>query len=155
MSSRAFTWLLPASCSWLIACSGTSSGNPSDGAGGGDVVTPRGALLAKSDLPRDENPELSEGDAQAFGSSNRQFALELYADLDRATPDENLFFSPWSIGVALAMTYAGAEGDTETEMRSTLHFDLDEPALHEAFNATDRALAGRKDELFDDSTGQG
>jgi serpin B len=56
---------------------------------------------------------------------------------------KNLVFSPLSISTALAMTYAGARGATEAEMKQTLHFELEQPALHEAFNAVDLALSSR------------
>ena len=51
---------------------------------------------------------------------NNKFALELYAKL-RAR-EGNLFFSPYSISTALAMTYAGARGQTEAQMARVLHF---------------------------------
>jgi serpin B len=51
--------------------------------------------------------------------SNR-FAFELYQRL--RTGHGNLFFSPASISMALALTYAGAAGETEAEMAKALHF---------------------------------
>ncbi|MCI5118423.1 MAG: serpin family protein, partial [Candidatus Electrothrix sp. LOE1_4_5] len=45
---------------------------------------------------------------------NSAFAMELYQKL-RAS-DGNIFFSPYSISTALAMTYGGARGNTEKEM---------------------------------------
>ena len=62
---------------------------------------------------------------------NTTFALELYQKL-RGT-EGNLFFSPYSISTALAMTYAGARGDTRTQMAQALHFLLDQKQLHPAF----------------------
>ena len=56
-------------------------------------------------------------------AADSQFALDLYAQLDRAKPGENLFFSPTSISVALAMTAAGARGQTAAEMAQVLHLD--------------------------------
>ena len=50
-------------------------------------------------------------------SSNR-FAWDLYAKL--AEKKGNLFFSPSSVHTALAMTCAGADGNTLTEMAETL-----------------------------------
>ena len=45
-----------------------------------------------------------------------------------------MFFSPASISIALAMTYAGARNDTAKEMKNTLGFsDLSESAIHSAF----------------------
>ncbi|MFN7147678.1 MAG: serpin family protein, partial [Myxococcota bacterium] len=47
--------------------------------------------------------------------------------------------------VALAMTYAGAEGETEAEMADALGFTLPEATTHAAFNALDLALDSRAD----------
>jgi serpin B len=55
----------------------------------------------------------------------------------------NLFFSPYSISQALAMTYAGARAETETQMAATLRFVLAQEALHKAFNGLDQELASR------------
>ena len=41
------------------------------------------------------------------------------------------------------MTYAGARGETETEMASALHFTLPQAQLHASLNALDRTLASR------------
>ncbi|GAK58509.1 proteinase inhibitor I4, serpin [Candidatus Vecturithrix granuli] len=62
---------------------------------------------------------------------NNRFALQLYQKL--RTPDGNLFFSPYSISSAIAMTYAGARGETATQMAETFHFQLEQDALHLAF----------------------
>jgi serpin B len=59
-------------------------------------------------------------DVAAVAAGNTQFTLKLYDQLN----DEkgNLFLSPYSISTALAMTYAGARGETETEMAKALQF---------------------------------
>jgi serpin B len=54
----------------------------------------------------------------------------------------NLFFSPYSISVALAMTLAGARGDTETQMAQTLHLELDQARLHPALASLEARLDG-------------
>jgi serpin B len=70
--------------------------------------------------------------------------VDLYRVLTEAQGEgANLFYSPYSISVALAMTYAGAEGGTEREMAEALHFTLPEAQLHPAFNALALALAAR------------
>jgi serpin B len=76
---------------------------------------------------------------------NNAFAFELYQQL-AATNEGNILYSPYSISVALAMTYAGARGDTEQQMRDTLHFDLPQAALHPAFNALSVEFTNRAEE---------
>lgn len=64
-------------------------------------------------------------------AANNQFAVDLYGRL--GSREGNLFFSPYSISKALAMTYAGARGDTEQEMAAVLHFTLGQEKEHRAF----------------------
>jgi serpin B len=59
---------------------------------------------------------------------NTAFALELYNQLK--TTDGNLFFSPFSISTALAMTYAGARECTSTQMAEALHFTEEPDQFH-------------------------
>ncbi len=105
-----------------------------------DAVDPPGEEV-RSDLERDTSPQVTGADLDALVAGNSQFALDLYASL--APEEGNLFFSPHSISVALAMTLAGAEGNTEAEMAQALSFGLPEPDLHAAFNALDLELASR------------
>jgi serpin B len=135
------------------ACEGTSTGNPMDDETGGKGGLGEGMQLLMSEVPRDTSPDPSADDRATFEAGNRSFAFDLYRQL--ATADENLFFSPFSVSVALGMTYPGAEGETETQIKDTLHFDLPEPALHSAFNSTLLALAGRGTELAEQATGTG
>ncbi len=69
---------------------------------------------------------------------NSQFAIDLYGRL-RNEPG-NLFFSPESISTALAMTYAGARGETAGQMASVLHFPAPQDNLPVAFAELLRAL---------------
>ena len=73
---------------------------------------------------------------------NTAFALDVYGSFSK---DEsgNLLFSPYSISQALAMTYAGAEGDTATQMADTLHFTAGQDALPGAFQTLDSDLTTR------------
>lgn len=68
-----------------------------------------------------------------LAAGNTAFAIDLYHRL--RTAEGNLFFSPYSISTALAMTYAGARGATEAQMADVLHFDLPPAELHPAFAA--------------------
>ena len=71
---------------------------------------------------------------------NSAFALDLYSHL--APEKGNFFFSPYSISLALSMTYAGARGETESQMAEVLHF-LPPDLHHDAFNALDLEMASR------------
>ena len=66
-------------------------------------------------------------------SANNQFALELYSELKNS--DGNVFFSPFSISTALAMTYEGARGKTADEMQSVFHFPINENLRRSSFAA--------------------
>jgi serpin B len=72
---------------------------------------------------------------QTLVSGQNELALELYKKLGQvgSSSQKNLFFSPISISTALAMTYAGAAGKTSSEMHKALHFGLDRPKVHAAF----------------------
>ena len=96
------------------------------------------ACLADSNSTELEaNPHLilavpaSDRPLRDLAADNTEFAFGLYRQL--ASKEGNLFFSPYSISEALAMTFAGAEGGTETEMRRVLNFTLPENVLHPSF----------------------
>lgn len=67
---------------------------------------------------------------------NTAFAFNLYADLSD-TPG-NLFFSPFSISTCLAMTYAGAGGDTKKQMGRVLRFSQGDARTHSSFGELQR-----------------
>ncbi len=77
----------------------------------------------------------------SVAAGNTDFAFRLYHQL-RPQPG-NLFFSPYSISLALAMTYAGARGNTEREMAQAMGFQLPQDQLHPAFRALSQELASR------------
>ncbi len=66
----------------------------------------------------------SEADVAATVEGNNAFAFDLYAKLRAG--EGNLVFSPYSISTALAMTYAGARGETAGQMAAVLRFPTDE-----------------------------
>ena len=55
-------------------------------------------------------------------------------------PGANALLSPYSIQNALAMTYAGADGDTRTEMLRVLHYPDDDAEVHRSFAALRKSL---------------
>ncbi len=72
------------------------------------------------------------GQLKSAVAGDNAFALDLYSQLsNQDKTDEvqsNLFFSPYSISTALAMTYAGAKGQTAQQMASVLHFNNMQPS---------------------------
>ncbi|KAM9164764.1 serpin B10-like isoform 3-T3 [Pangshura tecta] len=58
----------------------------------------------------------------SLSASNGSFTLDLFKNLNESFKGQNIFFSPWSISSALAMTYVGAKGNTATQMAEVLHF---------------------------------
>jgi serpin B len=56
----------------------------------------------------------------SFISANARFAFKLFGELARQQGERNLFVSPMSVMLALAMTYNGARGATERAMAEAL-----------------------------------
>ena len=91
----------------------------------------------------------------AHGATNFELAAkatnELAVDLHRqlARGDENLCISPYSIENALAMTFAGADGETRTEMARVLHFgtESDVPASFAALQHSLEGMSAKTAEL--------
>jgi serpin B len=79
------------------------------------------------------SPTTPEDDISILVDGNTEFTFDLYRELKGS--EGNFFFSPYSISTALAMTYAGARGETAQQMADTLHFTLSQERLHAAFSA--------------------
>ena len=97
------------------------------------------ASVAQSSVKRVEDPAVPASDVAALVQGDNAFALDMYHSL--RSGDGNLAFSPYSVSVALAMTYGGARGETERQMAGTLHYTLPQDKLHPAFNRLDQDLA--------------
>ena len=84
--------------------------------------------------------------AMAHATTNFDLAAKatngLAVDLHRklATQNENLCVSPYSIESALAMTFAGADGDTRAEMARVLHFASDSSNVAPSFALLQHSL---------------
>ena len=102
-------------------------------------AAPKGLGSLKTPMMSPEAME--EADLVDLTLGNTAFAFDLYRTL--AQSDGDLFYSPYSVSLALAMTYAGARGETEQQMADTLGFSLPQDRLHSTFNALDLALVSR------------
>ena len=109
-----------------------------------------GVKVLQSPVQRDLAPDVSAAEMEEWRTGNSAFAFDLYQAL-RAETDGNLFYSPYSISTALAMTYAGAAANTEAQMAQTIHFTLPQERLHPAFNSLDLALSSRGEDAGEDS----
>lgn len=116
----------------LVGCS-TLVGTPSD------QVPARGILRSKK--PRAISPDVPATNLAELVAGNSAFAFDLYQAIRGEAG--NLFLSPYSISLALVMTYAGARGDTEQQMVDTLRYTFPQGRLHPAFNSLDLELASR------------
>jgi len=83
--------------------------------------------------------EEQSADLKSIVEGNTAFALDLYSVLKKEKG--NLFFSPYSISAALAMTYGGTRGNTAEEMEKALHFTLGAKKTHPAFAEIDATLS--------------
>jgi serpin B len=120
----------------ILAMTGCSAvGGPKGGRAPGEAVASEKERVTSPNVPATDLSELVEG--------NSAFAFDFYRFLVEQQEDDNLFYSPYSISLALAMTYAGARGETEEQMANALHFSLPQDNLHPAFNALDQELAQR------------
>nr|2H4R_A Chain A, Heterochromatin-associated protein MENT [Gallus gallus] len=59
---------------------------------------------------------------EQVSASIGNFTVDLFNKLNETNRDKNIFFSPWSISSALALTYLAAKGSTAREMAEVLHF---------------------------------
>src|ERR1019366_9835095 len=82
------------------------------------VIFSHGAIFADDDVNR-------------LAQDNSAFAFDLYHQLSGR--EGNVFFSPYSISTALAMTESGPRGETESRMAKALHFSLPQDKLDRAF----------------------
>ncbi|HEX4514507.1 MAG TPA: serpin family protein [Polyangiaceae bacterium] len=106
--------------------------------------------VVQSNQPRDTAPTVSAADAAQLSKDDTQFAIDLFNQVAQ-DDSANVFYSPYSISLALAMTYNGANGNTAAQMAQALRFSLPVDRLNAALDAVDLALASRKNAL--DSNG--
>jgi serpin B len=71
-------------------------------------------------------------DLKSLVKGNTYFALEMYNTIKN--DEGNIFFSPYSISAAFAMTYAGARCETQKQMAEVFHFSPDPDRLHPSFS---------------------
>lgn len=118
-------------CALLPACGTDTPSNP-------ELVY----TLHQSPLARDLSPDISSTQFEQLIQDNNQFALDLFHQL-RGDTQEDVVASPLSISTTMAMTYAGAGGDTKQQMAQALRFNQGDAQLHAGFNLLTSAMDDR------------
>ena len=107
--------------------------------------------LVKSDLPRVVSPDVTGAQVGQLVSGNNAFAFDLYHTIP-ASETGNLVFSPYSIWLAFSMLFAGAQGETESQLAQVLHF-LAQEDQHTVLNAVDQRLQALGEARSDEEEG--
>lgn len=119
-----------------------------------EVLTASGALATAAlagclgDVPASSEPDVNDEHREELVRANTEFALEFHRELLGQSEEPNVFSSPHSVSVAMAMLYAGARGDTEHGMADAMRYTLGED-LHPATEALSVDLDGRVDSADD------
>ena len=114
-----------------------------------------GTYQADSNLPAVETDQLS---TKQLAQSNNSFAIDLYHQLAKENVGDNLFFSPYSVSSALAMTAEGARGETAEQMGRVLRFPKEAhrigddkqsipwhmPMIHKGMSGLNKRIANKK-----------
>ena len=72
------------------------------------------------------------GNITSFNDAVNQFCFDFFKKLSEdETNDPNIFYSPYSVFTALAMTYEGARNNTAVEMENVLHVEQSNDSFHQ------------------------
>ena len=123
------------SCVVLAACTGTpGTGNPA----GSDPVVP----ATTATVPKEGTTPQGSADENGVAGANNRFASDLYSYLadDPGASGKNIFFSPFSLSSAFAITYEGARGTTADEIRAVFRFSKNATVLREGYAAVNAGI---------------
>ena len=98
--------------------------------------TQSGNLMGK--LAYETAPEFTEDELQQLVAIQNEFASMIF--LHQAEGKENLVISPYSLYQALSMLYAGAAGETASEMRQTMRLPWEDARVHRLVNALNQQI---------------
>ncbi|MDZ7966603.1 MAG: serpin family protein [Nostoc sp. DedSLP03] len=107
------------------------------------------SAIAQSSLPQPENPlqkKTVNTDTKIVESSNK-FGFKLFSEvLKNDRGEKNIFISPSSVAIALAMTYNGASGSTQQVMAKTLELQgMNLPEINSSYAAVLKQLLDNSD----------
>lgn len=82
--------------------------------------------------PSDDETLTPLGNITSFNDAVNQFCFDFFKKLlEDETNDPNIFYSPYSVFTALAMTYEGARNNTVVEMENVLHVEQSNDSFHQ------------------------
>jgi serpin B len=82
--------------------------------------------------PSDDETPAPLGNITSFNDAVNQFCFDFFKKLSEdETNDPNIFYSPYSVFTALAMTYEGARNNTAVEMENVLHVEQSNDSFHQ------------------------
>ena len=106
------------------------------------------SALAQSSLPQPETPlqkKTVNPDTRIVESSNK-FGFKLFSELKDDQAEKNVFISPSSVAIALAITYNGASGSTQQAMAKTLELQgMTLPEINSSYAAALKQLLDNQD----------
>lgn len=132
-----------------LAAAGALSSLPLSLQGCGGGVTTAKATEARSKASR-VSPSQADKDAlPAFVATRNAFAWALYRDLVESDQEANAFLSPYSVAVAMTMAWAGAAGETASQLRKALKLQGEDDAVHAGMNALAYAIQASTGQIRD------
>lgn len=110
------------------------------------------AMLAAAALSRSIIPAIPDSVTDSsLIAGNSRFAVELFSEISQGSEGGNIFFSPFSISMALGMTWNGATGETARDMAEVLNFDMPVYFVNRSFERiTEKISSGTVDEMGGD-----
>lgn len=85
---------------------------------------------------------IASASAQTASESVSAFTFQMYQKVAEKEKG-NIFFSPYSISSAMAMTHVGAANETQNQIASTLHFTKDTKALATSMGGLHQSLLSK------------
>ncbi len=141
---RSQTTLVALTLTIAAACSSATDDAP----GGSNWNRPEapGAVRAAV-TERDAHPKVNGQDLTALVEANTSFALDLLGAVSEPGEDKNVFLGPYSISTAMAMLYAGTDGQTKEQLETGMHFGKVADNFHATFNGLDLELLSRNGDV--------
>jgi len=132
----------------LVACGGSAASKSPAAARADASSPPATASVDRANVPRDAPNSIDPAAVSGATLANNAFAFDLYSHvLATQSSPSNVLTSPTSASLALTMTYAGARGQTATEMATALHFAA-AGSIFDGQNGLSAALASRGASAF-------